>query len=106
MEFTAYDFLIGFFLMNAMPHMLFGLYRIRFLSLFGFSAPANLGYALVNAAASLALFAAGGGQAQAAGVLVGAGAVLVAYLVTGKFFYRKFHIEGGGQHEQAGHFGG
>ena len=48
MTLNILDFLTGFFLMNAMPHLLFGIIRLRFLSLFGFSAIGNLLYALVN----------------------------------------------------------
>jgi hypothetical protein len=95
MDFKSIDFFIGFFLMNAMPHMLFGLYQIRFLSLFGFSASGNLAYALINVVVAFVLFSTSDAQPLAFGVILGAGAILLAYLLTGKFFYRKFHLEGG-----------
>lgn len=87
-----YDFLIGFFLMNAMPHLLFGQMRVRFLSLFGFGAKANLIYAMTNVSAALTLFYFRHGLANLEhfGVLVGGLAMLVIYAITGRFFVRLF----------------
>ena len=92
MEFSYVDFLIGFLLMNAMPHMLFGLLGIRFLSLFGFSAAGNLGYAFLNVAVAVSLFhfRYGVGELGGHGIVLGAGVILVAYLFTGRFFFLRF----------------
>ncbi|WP_420644718.1 hypothetical protein [Candidatus Leptofilum sp.] len=94
MELTLIDFLIGFFLMNAMPHLLVGLFGIRFLSAFGYKPSANLGYALLNVIVALFLFHIQHGiQAlPTQGILLGALALLFIYLVTGRYFYNRFHL--------------
>ncbi len=86
-QFNSIDFLIGFFLMNAMPHMLFGLIRLRFLSLFGFSSGGNLLYALVNlgAAGGLYHYQYGINAILRDGIALGAMAILLIYLITGRF---------------------
>ena len=93
MELTLFTFLIGFFLMNAMPHLLFGLLRIRFFSLFGFSAAGNLAYAAFNIAMAMLLFHLEVGLSNLInnGVVLGAGAMLLIYLITGRFFYNLFN---------------
>lgn len=92
MEFTLIDFLIGFFLMNAMPHNLFGLLKIRFFSAFGFSSQGNVAYGLLNIAIALVLFHIRYGiQAlMNHGIVIGAGTMLLIYLVSGRFFYNLF----------------
>lgn len=88
-----WDFLAGFALMNAMPHLLFGLFRIRFLSAFGFSAAANLAYAFVNILIAAVVFAGTHGLAEFlhAGVLWGGIAMFVVYLLSGRYFYGLFN---------------
>lgn len=95
MQFSSIDFLIGFFLMNAMPHLLFGLLRIRFFSALGFSAAGNLGYFVINVVVALVLFHIEHGIANlgSSGIFLGAGAMLFIYLVTGRMFYNKFNPE-------------
>ncbi len=92
MNLTLVDFLIGFSLMNAMPHILFGLLKIRFFSAFGFSPLGNLGYGLLNLVVALFLFQAQYGLEALAhhGIVVGAVAMLLIYLVSGRFFYNLF----------------
>jgi hypothetical protein len=92
MEFSFVDFLIGFTLMNAMPHLLFGLLKIRFFSVFGFSPQGNIAYAFLNIAIALTLFQIQYGLTTLAqhGVVVGAVAMWFIYLVSGKFFYNLF----------------
>ena len=92
MSFTLIDFLIGFFLMNAMPHMIYGQTKIRFLNAFGFSATGNLAYSIINIIAALILF-----HVQyniqtltSHGIMMGAIALFIIYLITGKFFYNLF----------------
>jgi hypothetical protein len=92
MEFTFIDFLIGFFLMNAMPHILFGLLKIRFFSAFGFSPQGNIGYGLLNIVGALVLFHIQYGiqTFMEHGIVVGAGTMLLIYLVSGRFFFNLF----------------
>lgn len=92
MTFTILDFLMGFFLMNAMPHLLFGLIDLRFLSLFGFSARGNLLYALLNILAALGLYHIQYDISSLSedGLMVGGLAVLFIYALTGRFFISLF----------------
>lgn len=92
MQFVPTEFFVGFFLMNAMPHMLFGLLGIRFFSLFGFSAQGNLAYAFLNVVVALVLFHFQYGiQALISnGIVIGACTMLLIYLLTGRFFYSLF----------------
>ena len=92
MNFTLIDFLIGFFLMNAMPHMLFGLIGVRFISLFGFSAKGNIAYAFFNVTVALILFHIQYGLQEifSNGIVIGALTLLLIYLITGRFFYNLF----------------
>ncbi len=89
---TIVDFLIGFFLMNAMPHMLMGILDVRFLSLFGFSARANVGYSAFNVLVAAILFHVEHGLDQLLdnGVAVGVLTMLAIYAVTGRFFVNLF----------------
>lgn len=50
------DFLIGFTLMNAMPHFVLGTWGVRMLSGFGFGDKANVSWAFANLAISTGLF--------------------------------------------------
>ena len=50
------DFFTGWFLMNAMPHFVFGVWHQRVLSLFGFGDKQNILYAAFNTSVSLGLF--------------------------------------------------
>lgn len=92
MQFTIIDFFIGFFLMNAMSHLLCGLFGTRFLSAFGFSNTGNIAYAFLNIAIALVLFHIQYGIQQLTnhGVLIGALTMLLIYLITGRFFYKLF----------------
>ncbi len=92
MSFTFSDFLIGFFLMNAMPHILFGLLRIRFFSAFGFSPQGNIAYGFLNIVLALTVFHIhyGIGTLINHGFMIGAGVILLIYLVSGRFFYNLF----------------
>ncbi|MCA9966700.1 MAG: hypothetical protein KC423_20765 [Anaerolineales bacterium] len=92
MNFILIDFLIGFFLMNAMPHMIYGQTKIRFLNAFGFSWQGNLAYSALNVIIALGLFHWQHGIQTIAnhGTMIGALALFVIYLITGKFFYRLF----------------
>lgn len=92
MKLNVLDFLTGFFLVNAMPHLIFGIIRLRFLSLFGFSALGNLLYALVNIAAAGAIyhFQYDILSMKQDGILLGALTIIVIYAITGRFFVSLF----------------
>ena len=92
MTFTILDFLVGFLLMNAMPHWIFGITKTRMLSAFGFSPQANIAYSFLNIAVALTLFHFQHGIQTlfSSGVAVGALAMLVIYYLTGKFFVNTF----------------
>jgi len=92
MTFTPLDFLMGFLLMNAMPHLIFGLIDLRFLSLFGFGSKGNLLYALVNILASLGIYHHQYDISSLSqdGLMVGGLAMLLIYAVTGRFFVSLF----------------
>ena len=92
MQFAFIDFFIGFILMNAMPHFLFGLLKIRFFSIFGFSPQGNIGYGFVNLIIALVLFHFRYGIQTLLnhGIVIGALAMLLIYLVSGRFFYERF----------------
>ena len=97
MQFTFIDFFIGFFLMNAMPHLIFGLLKIRFFSLFGFSAGGNLAYAFLNVIIALVLFHLQYGlpMLMSQGFIIGAIAMFLLHLVLDQFFYKLFQQNGG-----------
>ena len=89
------DFLTGFFLMNAMPHLIFGIIRLRFLSLFGFSAVGNLLYALVNIGVAGAIY-----HYQYViisikhdAILLGAMTMFVIFAITGRFLIGFFQAK-------------
>jgi len=95
MQLTVIDFLIGFFLMNAMPHMLFGLIGVRFLSAFGFSSTGNVAYAGLNVFISLALYNYQYGLATLRddGIMLGALTMVLIYLLIGRLSFNLFKKE-------------
>ena len=97
MQFTLLDFLIGFFLMNAMPHWLFGITKTRMLSAFGFSPQANIAYSFLNVIIALMIFHIQYGIQMlfSSGITVGVLAMLVIYYLTGKFFLNTFQKNSG-----------
>jgi len=92
MQFHIMDFFIGWFLMNAMPHLLVAQTEVRFLSLFGFSVKGNYAYAAFNLIVSIILFQIQYGLNNLLnnGLYLGALFILVIYIFTGRFFYKKF----------------
>ena len=87
------EFLIGFFVMNAMPHFMVWVFRGRLLSLFGVSPRANLAYSLLNFGACLTLvIATRGAEALVEDrMLLGVLFILVTYYATGRFFHRRYN---------------
>ena len=86
------DFLIGFFLMNAMPHFILGKWNQRMLSGFGFGDKANQLYSLANLAISISLFIY---QYQVSGLLengiyLGALTILLAFYLLGGLWKKVF----------------
>jgi len=89
------DFLIGFFLMNAMPHFVLGVWKGRMFSAFGFGDKQNIAYSLVNFFFALGLFIYTYGVPGILenGIFAGALLMLVIYYITGNFFYNLFNKE-------------
>lgn len=96
MIFHFSDFLIGFTLMNAMPHLLFGIMGTRFFSAFGYGARGNIGYAFFNIAIGLAIYHLnyGLGGLINNGIVVGVLSMFAIYLISGKFFLNLFDKDG------------
>lgn len=90
---TLIDFLIGFFLMNAMPHFVLGTWQARMFSGFGFGHLPNKLYGLLNALISLSLFVFTYGIAgfQTHGIYLGAVAMLMIYFASGWFWFKLFN---------------
>lgn len=86
------DFFIGLFLMNAMPHLVIGLWGRRALSGFGTSATANLVYSAVCLAVSASLFVYAYGLLglQTQGMYAGALFILLSWVATGRIVRRVF----------------
>ena len=89
---SAVDFLIGFFLMNAMPHFVLGVWRGRILSAFGFGSRQNILYSLLNFSVAMGLFLwkYGFDGIFENGIFLGAVVMLLIYYVTGHFCYLLF----------------
>ena len=75
-----------------MPHLLFGLMGLRFLSAFGFSAIGNLLYAVLNIIVAGLLYHYQYGLESIVddATVLGALTVLVIYLFTGRLFIQLF----------------
>ena len=80
------DVLIGLTLVNAVPHTIFGLFGIRFLTLFGFSPSANLSYGALNFFIFLGAFhlAYGWNALTSNGFVIGGLVVLFGYVLVGR----------------------
>lgn len=93
--FQIYDFFIGLFLANSLPHFVLGMVGARFLCLFGFSPKANIFYALWNLAVAVCLgvYFYGVGFLSSNGFFLGNLFVLVGYFVVGRFLYVRWHIQ-------------
>ena len=87
------DFLIGFFLMNAMPHFVLGVWGGRILGAFGYGKKQNMLYGLLCFAISIGLFIYQYGIEGITenGIYLGALTILVIYFITGNFLYKFFN---------------
>lgn len=86
------DFILGFTLINALPHFVFGVWKGRAPSLFGTGPGANLAYSALNLTVSIALFLHTYGLAgfQTQGIYVGGLFIVVSYLLVGVPLERHF----------------
>ena len=87
------DFLTGLTLMNAMPHLILGVWKGRMFSAFGFGDAKNILYGVLNFALSLGLFIYRYGTEQLFknGIYAGALVLLIIYFLTARFWYSSFH---------------
>jgi hypothetical protein len=87
------DFLIGATLMNAMPHLVLGIWKGRMFSAFGFGHKQNIAYGCVCLGVSVGLFVYKYGVTEIIhnGFYAGALVLLLIYFVSGQFWYRLFN---------------
>ncbi len=88
------DFFIGVLIVNAMPHLIFGLTNTHFLGLFGYSPKGNISYAILQFIICLVLLYFNYTQKELLnnGYLIGGVTVLCLYFIFGKMlvkFYEK-----------------
>lgn len=78
--------------MNAMPHLVLGIWQGRMFSAFGFGNKQNIAYGLLCLGISVALFIYryGADQIFDNGIYFGAVSLLIIYAVTGQFWYTIF----------------
>ncbi len=90
---NIFDFIIGLTLMNAMPHLVLGIWKGRMLCGFGFGDFKNILYGVLNLVISIGLFLYSYGVEKLFenGIYLGALAILVVYFITGQFWYSVFH---------------
>ncbi len=86
------DFLIGFFLMNAMPHYVLGIWNQKILGAFGFGDKSNIAYGLLCFGISISLFIYQYGLAGILenGIYAGAMTILIIYFFTSSFLKKVF----------------
>ncbi|CAM3848464.1 MULTISPECIES: hypothetical protein [Flavobacterium] len=94
---NAIDFIIGALLVNAMPHLIFGLTKTHFLGLFGYSPNGNITYAILQFFLCVLLYYINYDYKELLnnGYLIGGVTVLGLYFIFGKFlvkFYGKQKI--------------
>lgn len=79
--------------MNAMPHLVLGIWKGRMFSAFGFGDKQNIAYGFLCLAISVGLFIYkyGAGKILDNGIYSGALTLLLIYFVTGQFWYRLFN---------------
>lgn len=87
------DFIIGLTLMNAMPHLVLGIWKGRMFSAFGFGHTQNIAYGFLCLMISVGLFIYeyGTDKILENGIYSGALAMLLIYFITGHFWYQLFN---------------
>lgn len=80
------DFLIGFLIVNALPHFVLGITKTRFLGMFGYKPLANIWYAVAQFVLALVLFHIHHGIASILknGIFLGAVCTCLLFLIFGK----------------------
>ena len=91
---TVTEFLIGALLVNAMPHLIFGLTKTHFLGMFGYSPKGNIIYAILQLIICLSLFLFNYGYEELLenGYLLGGITVLILYFIFGKLLIKFYGI--------------
>lgn len=87
------DFFIALLIANAMPHFIFGIAKIRFLGLFGYSSTGNICYAFLQLILAISLFSYTYGITKiiTTPFAIGSLTVLILYFIFGKLLIKKFH---------------
>ncbi|MEM6991691.1 MAG: hypothetical protein AAF721_14385 [Myxococcota bacterium] len=87
------DIIIGFTLVNALPHIEVWQRKGRMLSGLGIGPVHNLGYGLLNLTVSIGLFVVTYGPQGfgSHGMYVGGLFIVAAYIVSGRFFYERYN---------------
>ncbi len=89
-------FFVGFFLANAISHMLVALWDVNFASGFGMGKNRNIAYSIWNIALAggLAIYAYGLDALLSNAFFWGVLALYVIHFATGRFFYLKWNSPG------------
>lgn len=87
------DFIIAVLIANAIPHFIFGIAKIRFLGLFGYSPTGNICYALLQLIIAVSLFSVQYGitNIYTNPFVLGGLTVLLLYFAFGRLLINKFH---------------
>lgn len=90
---TIIDFIIGATLMNAMPHLVLGIWKGRMFSAFGFGDKQNIAYGVLCLVISVSLYSYQYGVSAILdnGIYTGALALLLIYFTSGQFWYKLFN---------------
>ena len=90
---TIIDFLIGATLMNAMPHLVLGIWKGRMFSAFGFGNKQNIAYGFLCLVISIGLYIYEYGTSKIweNGIYAGALSLLIIYFLSGQFWYNLFN---------------
>ncbi len=90
---TVIDFCVGAALMNAMPHLVLGIWKGRMFSAFGFGNWQNKAYGMLCMCIALLLYNYKYGLAHLCndGIFTGALSIGVIYILTGHFWYKRFN---------------
>lgn len=92
MKLNLLDFLVAFFLANSIPHLVVGIMDIRFLSLFGFGAKANIAYSVWNIllASAISIYVYGVEALLYNGFFWGVLGIYISYVITGRYLYLRW----------------
>ncbi len=87
------DFIIGVTLMNAMPHLVLGIWKGRMFSVFGFGNKQNIAYGFLCLVISIVLYIYQYGLDEifTNKLYFGSLCILLIYFVTGHLWYKLFN---------------